>query len=243
MTPQMDGTEYFTANRWVRGFTSLRTRSRQRRCAWAWRWKTLSPRLLPPVHSTIARFKQRFTKSLHRNRMGERAAPYPFGRELRVPVDAHKNRFRVDFTRPFPAGAVSLSPHKARHRRGRLLASHARARAQGHRGTPHTCGVYHGRRSVLSWLAKAPALSDELARPSRCGPLSQTAPALRELRGLLAPLAECPPGASEGDALFVGLLINGTDGPPQISRDMPRRLRSSRCFTQCAHFPGSPFLP
>ena len=175
---------------------------------------------------------------------GERAAPYPFGRELRVPVAAHKNRFRVDWVRPFPAGAVSLSPRKGATQTRRPLGLARASKAQGHRGTPRTFGVYHGFRSVLSWLAKAPALSDELARPSGCGPLSQKpAPALRELRGLLAPLAECPPGASEGDALFVGLLINGTDGPAQISRDMPRRLRSSRCFTQCAHFPGSPFLP
>jgi len=64
-----------------------------------------------------------------------------------------------------------------------------------------------------------------------------------ELRGLLAPFAERTPGASEGDALLVRLLINRANRPTEFSRDVPCRLRSSCGFTQCAHFPGCPFLP
>jgi hypothetical protein len=151
-----------------------------------------------------------------------------------------QNRLRVGIGATVSTlGAVSFSSRKTTQTRTPRQTP-LRARHKHTPELPHLwCRWFQ---SVPSRLATSRLSSRDLSSRSPL-PQKQAAVALRELRRLLAPLAECPPGASEGDALFVGLLIDGTDGPAQISRDMPRRLRSSRCFAQCAHFPGSPFLP
>jgi hypothetical protein len=129
---------------------------------------------------------------------------------------------------------------QALHRFARAPRRRGRAPKQGERAPriSYTFGVGLPARPLA--LASALSASFPVSPQSACA--EPSSPSSDEPRGLLAPLAERPPGASEGNSLFVGFLIDGADSPSQLLRDMPRRLCSPRCFTQCAHFPCSPFL-